>query len=458
MLPDRRKTLAGLAALATSALAPRAALAGSDAQERAYRALVFTRSEAQWIAALEELRGVTDPGIVAPLILVLRYGQGPRLPVLDIMAAAAGEAHEGWFEWMLWQERHPEVVPHPGYTGFKRDIFLAIDPNFELFLDPAHLGRDAARIRFEEVTWGGVRKDGIPALTDPALIQAGEADYLLDDDPVFGVSVNGDARAYPLRIMGWHEMFNDTVGGVPLSLAYCTLCGAGILFEAQAEGRAEPFVFGSSGFLYRSNKLMYDSETHSLWNQFTGEPVIGELAGSGIALRQRPVVIAPWGDWRGANPETRVLALETGFARDYGSGVVYRDYFASPELMFPAAVDETRLRQKDQVFGIRTFGAAKAWPLSAFEGRRVINDRVGDLAVVLVGDAAGRTVRAYERGEREFLPADEGLSDQAGAWWAITEEALAGPDGARLPRVAGHLAYWFAWDGYMGIASGLWAE
>ena len=98
------------------------------------------------------------------------------------------------------------------------------------------------------------------------MIAAGDADYLRDDDLVFGVEINGDIRAYPLRIMGWHEMFNEVIGGVPVALAYCTLCGAGILFETAVEGRDEPFVFSTSGFLYRSNKLMYDRQTESMWN------------------------------------------------------------------------------------------------------------------------------------------------------------------------------------------------
>lgn len=171
---------------------------------------------------------------------------------------------------MLWQERHPEIVPHGSYFPCRRATLLSIDPNFAVFLEREHLRRDRMEIRFEEVTWGGVVKNGIPSLDFPWMIPAAEAGYLRDDDLVFGVSVEGDARAYPLHIMGWHEMFNDVVGGVPLALACCTLCGSGILFETAVLGREAPFVFGSSGFLYRSNKLMFDRQTHSLWNKFTG--------------------------------------------------------------------------------------------------------------------------------------------------------------------------------------------
>ena len=316
------------------------------------------------------------------------------------------------------------------------------------------------RIRLEEITWGGVRVDGIPALDDPKLVGAAEQTYLRDDDLVFGVEINGDVRAYPLRIMGWHEMFNETIGGVPVALASCTLCGSGILFETAVAGRGKPFVFGSSGFLYRSNKLMFDRETDSLWNQFTGEPVTGPLANSGIKLKIRPVAITSWRDWRAQHPATRVLSIATGFNRNYGSGVVYKDYFASPELMFPTNVrDESVLKRKDYVFGIREFGVAKAWPLSAFAKRRVINDTIGDRKIVLIGDATTRTVRAYERSDVSFNVSDNGeVRDGTGTRWTVTEQHLSGPGDLRLARIPGHISYWFAWDGYLGLASELFKD
>ncbi len=226
------------------------------------------------------------------------------------------------------------------------------------------------------------------------------------------------------------------------------------MYETRVKGRARPFVFGSSGFLYRSNKLMFDRQTNTLWNQFTGRPVVGPLAGSGIELVRRPVVITTWADWVATNPATRILSLGTGHQRDYGSGAVYRDYFASPDLMFPAVADK-RLSPKDYVFGIQQFGAAKAWPLQAFAGKSVINDSVGDLAVVLVGAADSRTVRAYERGQRQFRAGKDGLSDGQSGLWQVTEAGLVGPDGTVLPRVAGQVSYWFAWDGYLGDAAEL---
>ncbi|MCZ6455200.1 MAG: DUF3179 domain-containing (seleno)protein, partial [Alphaproteobacteria bacterium] len=282
----------------------------------------------QVMARLVE-RGNTD--VVPALIQSLRFmGQDPWT-ISNALKVLTGEDFTSWHEWVLWQEGHPEIKPFDGFAEYKAWVFSQIDPNFRLFLYDGV----AHEIRLEEIVWSGVVKDGIPALVNPALIAPEAADYLTPDELVFGVAINGDVRAYPMRMLDWHEMFNDVIGGVPVALAYCTLCGSGILYETTVEGREKPFVFGSSGFLYRSNKLMYDHQTNSLWNQFTGTPVVGELTGSGIELRTRPVAITTWRNWLAKHPETKVLSLDTGFIRDYRPGRPYGEYFASPDTMFP---------------------------------------------------------------------------------------------------------------------------
>ncbi len=452
---DRRKFLRAAGGAAAAGAWP--ALAAEPDIARAFDRLIFG-NRAEFNDALQALRARGGSDLAPGLIFALRYTPHFNDQVAEVLAQITGETgRKDWHDWMLWQETHDQVVPYAGYAALKKTLFLRIDPNFEIFLNDGYLDRDRMKIRIEEITWGGVRKDGIPSLDNPNLIDPGDATYMKDDDLVFGVSINGDARAYPLRIMGWHEMFNEVIGGVPVALAYCTLCGSGILFETDV-GRTAPLIFGSSGFLYRSNKLMFDRETHSLWNQFTGRPVMGPLVDSGIELKQRPVVIEPWGAWKARNPATKVLSVKTGYGRDYGSGVVYKDYFASPDLMFPTVTDQTRLKQKDYVFGIRTFGGAKAWPIAAFTGGRVINDRIGDLNVVLIGDQTGRTVRAYDRGALQFTDDGAGGLQADGKGWSVTEDALTGPDGATAPRVAGHIAYWFAWDGYLGAKSEFYSE
>ncbi|WP_299281676.1 DUF3179 domain-containing protein [uncultured Tateyamaria sp.] len=415
-------------------------------------ALSGTTSE--FDAAMARIKERGNPDMAAALIVSLRFSRSRGVQIADALKSITSEDHfTDWFEWMLWQERNPQIKPHADFPTFKREVLLRVDENFADFLRPEHIQPEAMRIRLEEISWGGVVKDGIPSLDNPDLLEAAEADYLRGDDLVFGVSINGDTRAYPLRIMGWHEMFNEVIGGVPVALAYCTLCGSGILFETQVSGRPKPLVFGSSGFLYRSNKLMFDRETNSLWNQYTGKPVVGPLVGSGIELKQRPVVITTWDNWKAANPSTKVLSLDTGHRRDYGSGVVYNDYFASPDLMFPAQVDQRQHAQKDYIFTVRQFGAARAWPLDAFVGMPVINDAIAGTPLLLIGDAETRSVRAYERSDHTFTPTAGRLQDQNGGEWRVTEDALVGPEGARLPRVAGHISYWFAWDNYLGDAA-----
>ena len=422
------------------------------------RAAVFGSPE-QANDALDSLTMRGNADVVPALVLALRFRRGDEA-IRQALSEITGKTIDGWKQAMLWQEAHPEILPHASYRDLKLEIFRRIDPNFLRFLGQDRSQRQNLKIRLEEITWGGVPVDGIPSLDNPKLIAAGEVSYLRNEDLVFGVEINGDVRAYPLRIMGWHEMFNETIGGVPVALAYCTLCGAGILFETKVPGRSEPFVFGSSGLLYRSNKLMFDRQTDSLWNQFTGEPVSGPLRDAGIKLKIRPVTITSWANWKARHPDTKVLSIDTGHQRNYASGYVYRDYFASPELMFPAIVrDEKVVKRKDYVFGIRDVAAAKAWPVEAFNGRAVINDAVGSRNVVLIGDALTRTVRAFERKDFTFKPASR--TDRVagpGGDWTITEEALVGPDGTRLARVPGHISYWFAWDGYLGPASDLYVD
>ena len=426
-----------------------------EAVARHSQALVLG-SEADQRNALAALRARGKPDAAAVMILALRYRRQSVMEISQALEEITGQTGFGWFDWMLWQEAHPEIAPHPSFIEVKLQNLQRIDPAFLRFFRDDWAAPENMKIRLEEITWGGVPVDGIPSLDHPKLIAAAAADYLRDDDLVFGVEIGGDARAYPLRIMGWHEMFNEVIGGTPVALAYCTLCGSGILFETRVEGRERPFVFGSSGLLYHSNKLMFDRETDSLWNQFTGQPVAGPLAASDITLAIRPVVIVTWAKWRAAHPASRVLSLDTGHQRDYGSGAVYAEYFASPDLMFPTRADESRLRQKDYVFGIREVGAAKAWPLAAFEGGAVINDTIGSRAVVLIGDAATRSVRAYARRDHRFeAAADDHRLQGPDGLWQVTEEALIGPGGARLDRVPGHIAYWFAWDGYLGVQSEL---
>ncbi len=304
-----RFTIRSAAILALIApVLPAKAVGTDNLQTANMAAQMLSQSPALRRVSIEWLRDVGGKPAIPALIRGLRFNPEERDLILEALESLTGEqAGERWHDWMLWQEARANAPVFEGHDSFLATVFASIDPNFVSFIYPGvnH------QIRLEEIVWGGVHKDGIPALTNPELIPANDADYLTDDELVFGVSINGDVRAYPLRIMDWHEMFNDVIGGVPVSLAYCTLCASGILFDTRRPDGTS-FTFGSSGFLYRSNKLMYDHQTQSLWNQFTGEPVVGHLASSDISLNTLPITITSWKDWKTTNPDTKVLALEQG--------------------------------------------------------------------------------------------------------------------------------------------------
>ncbi len=416
-------------------------------------------------AARERLAASGDPRAIAVLIELLRGAQiGLVLGPPEVYGAAldelSGEAFgTDWAEWIEWYGA-TEMEPPPGFIGWKGQMLARIDPGFAEFL---YDGAPSA-LRPEEIQWGGVVIDGIPALDNPAMLSAAEAGYLSPAEPVFGIEINGDARAYPLRILDWHEMANDVVGGVPVSIAYCTLCGAAIAYDDRA-ANGEVYDFGSSGFLYRSNKLMYDRQTRTLWNQLTGKPVLGPLVEQDVTLDILPIVLTSWADWQAQHLDTQVLDINTGYERTYELGAAYGDYFAAEGTMFPVWQRADLLADKAQIYALNIGGVPKAYPLELLTAEQVVNDTVGETAVVLVAARgiveaagerlrggpvsyqAGAEVRAFERGEHSFAAGLEPdvVVDESGASWEVREDGLYGPEGESLPRLPGHLAYWFGW-------------
>jgi hypothetical protein len=422
-------------------------------QEMAHYALhALPQVPAQREQALAWLAEHADKRAVAALIQIMRWqpDDGPTLEK-TLQKITGADAGDKWLDWMVWLQDHgDDAPPYDGFANFLSLTFTAQDSQFLRFVYEGvpHV------IRLEEIVWGGTRVDATPALDNPKMISAVDAEYLNADDLVLGVEIAGDARAYPLRILSWHEVVNDVVGGTPVSLAYSPLCDAGILYATQVAGRDQPVTFGVSGLVYRSNKLLYDRATDSLWNQFTGRPMVGALAGSDISLKVLPVATMPWHLWRAKHPNSKVLAPDTGFSRNYAADAgPYRDYLNSKDLLFPVAVSDRKLQPKDVVFGVRTPGGAKAWPLTAFAGGKIVHDRVGQTDVVLIGNAEQQTVRAYESKGHKFAMSGSDLVRASDGYWRVTEDALVHSDGKALARLPGHLAYWFAWSGYFESAA-----
>jgi hypothetical protein len=339
-------------------------------------------------------------------------------------------------------EFDPDDEATPAYLRFKHALFASQFEDMAEMMNPD----EEIVIDAREILWGGVPVDGIPPLEFPTQILPDEAAlWIRDSDVVVGVEIDGDARAYPIRIIAWHEMVNDTIGGVPVSLAYCTLCGSPILFDGRVG--AEVYRFGTSGLLYRSNKLMYDRNTLTLWNQFSGKPAWGPLVGKDIRLQVLPVVVTTWSEWYARNPDTTVLSIDTGFVRDYGSGVAYNEYFNSPSTWFNVPIADERLAQKANVYAVRVGEALTAYPISLLAKRTFALDEVGGLPIVVIATADGAGGRSYESSNVRFESADPSagtLTDSDGGIWTIREDSLFGPDGEVLPRVGGHNAYWFA--------------
>ena len=354
-----------------------------------------------------------------------------------------GQDLSRWRQWM-WNRPY---APHPDYAAFKAAVYGRIDARMGAFFAPGA----AALVRLDEVEWGGVGVNGIPPLAHPRHVSAAEARYLGEKDVVFGIALQGEARAYPKRILAWHELARDRVGGVELTIVYCTLCGTVIPYGSEAGGALR--TFGTSGLLYRSNKLMFDEETMSLWSSAEGRPVIGPLAGSGLELRDYPVVTTTWREWRAAHPRTTVLSLDTGFERDYAEGAAYREYFASDRLMFTVPRTDSRLRNKDEVLALLVTppGGGERRPLAVAadflrKERLVTLSFAGrELLVVTTPDGANRV---YEVGSRRFTRAPEGgrLQDAEGRRYAMDEDALRAESGEPvLPRLPARRAFWFGW-------------
>ncbi|MGB2692004.1 MAG: DUF3179 domain-containing protein [Thermodesulfobacteriota bacterium] len=388
-----------------------------------------------------------EPTFPVMVLEVIYLGNDPEFSgkLIKLLEEKTGKDYgydlDKWYDW-IWN--NDEKV-HAQYPEFKSLLYGLIDPKFAGYFSSDR----TAKIRLDEVRWGGVRQDGIPPLRKPKMIDAKKARYLADGDIIFGIEVNGDARAYPKRIMAWHEMFVDSVGDQQVAGVYCTLCGSMILYNTVHDGVNHQI--GTSGFLYRSNKLMYDKETQSLWNTLWGKPVIGPLANKDIELERMSVVTTTWGEWRKRHPQTKVLSLETGYKRDYGEGVAYKEYFATDELMFNVPKVDKRLKNKDEVLGL-VFSQHADKPLAIsidyLSKNPVYHKQIEDLDFVVLTDKSG-AARVYEAKGLKFKDWDQNnsVTDVNGNKWALTESKLTSPEGNELFRLPAHRAFWFGWYG-----------
>ncbi|MEM9436121.1 MAG: DUF3179 domain-containing (seleno)protein [Pseudomonadota bacterium] len=308
--------------------------------------------------ALETIVEEGDPRVVWLIADLLRFARGGVL--VDQLNTAASALLEKDLpnrnQWghvtdhlIAW-----DVPAPPGYLDIKREIFVNLVPGWErIFVE--------GDIDWRMVSWGGVLIDDrafdttdepcncIPAADNPEVQSAEEATWLDDDDIVFGIVLNGEARAYPRQIMEVREMVNDTLGGRDLGIPYCTLCGAAQAYftDSVPEGVERP-VLRTSGLLIRSNKVMYDVVTYSVFDTFLGTAVTGPLRG--LQLEQATVITSEWGAWKEAHPETTVLVEELALGRDFD----FRNGRDANGPIFPVGDVDPRLPVHEDVIGVVT--------------------------------------------------------------------------------------------------------
>lgn len=232
----------------------------------------------------------------------------------------------------------------------------------------------------DEILSGGPPKDGIPSIDKPAFVSAASASaWLKDEEPVISLTVGGISRAYPLQILMWHEIVNDVIGGQPIAVTFCPLCNASIVFDRLVDGRL--LDFGTTGRLRMSDMVMYDRQTQSWWQQFTGKGIIGDL--NGVVLKQLPSHIVSFADFKKHNRNGEVLSRETGVQRNYGENpYVGYDNINSRPFLFRGEISD-RLPAMERVLALRDHSSTLLFPLSTLRERPLINTTFGKLPVAV---------------------------------------------------------------------------
>ena len=320
-------------------------------------------------------------------------------------------------------------------------------------------------VDLEEIRSGGPPPDGIPSIDDPSFVPAAAVDFLEENEPVLALDIDGDQRAYPVQILMWHEIVNDTVGDVPVAITYCPLCNSAVAYDRRIDDQV--LEFGTSGLLWNSALVMYDRQTETLWSHFTGEGIVGELTGTEIDTF--PVATVPWGVWRDANPDGLVLSRDTGFDRAYGRNPYpgYDDVTSEP-FLYEGEVDG-RYTAMTRIVGVEVGGEALGVPLFVLQDSGLVSVEVGgtdlvmfwmpgtasalDAADVAGGDDIGATgvfVPVVDGQTLTFTATDGGFVDaETGSRWNLLGQAIDGPlDGEALDAVEHVDTFWFAWSAF----------
>ncbi|MFK8102935.1 MAG: DUF3179 domain-containing (seleno)protein [Saprospiraceae bacterium] len=249
------------------------------------------------------------------------------------------------------------------------------------------------RIPKSQILAGGPPKDGIPAIDHPKFVTIAATDFLEDDDEVLSIEIGGIAKAYPIKILNFHELVNDQIKDQAILVSYCPLCNSGIIFSRAVEGKTRSF--GVSGLLYNSDVLLYDRETESLWSQLMEQAVAG--VASGQRLKPLASKRLTWRSWKEKYPQGQVLSTETGFTKDYQTNP-YAKYKGSSRLLFPVEKESRKLKRKTKVIGIALAGQYRAYPLKTLAKRKSpIVDQWNDQEIRIYLDEQKQVVKVEDR-------------------------------------------------------------
>ena len=320
-------------------------------------------------------------------------------------------------------------------------------------------------IEYHDLLSGGPPRDGIPPIDQPKFIENQlAAQWLKPNDPVIALEINGDARAYPLQILTWHEIINDFVGEIAVTITFCLLCNSAIVFKRNHQGIT--YDFGTSGLLRHSDLVMYDRQTESLWQQFTGEAIVGVMTGE--QLMMIPSGLIGFEQFQAAYPAGKILSKETGYSREYGRNPYpgYDDIRNNP-FLFRDPLDE-RLPAMARVVTVSDGKYHNAYPVELLEKLGVIHHQLGNQAVVIFhqdgvssaldttrianGDDVGATgvfVPLVGKQELTFVKERGFVDEQTGSHWNIVGQAILGPlKGKQLERLVHADQFWFSWGAF----------
>lgn len=297
----------------------------------------------------------------------------------------------------------------------------------------------------DELVQGCPSMDCIPSIDSPNFQDPEETDWLEDSDRVIGIEINGDSRAYPLKILSKHEIVNDRIGGEPIAVTYCPLCRSGVAYSRKVDG--EVLEFGVSGKLLDANLVMYDRSTETYWNQISGKAIIGPKVPEELELKFSS--ITEWGKWRKGHPDTRVLSRNTGIypVSTYESNP-YAGYSRSDTVGFGVDEVDTRLPAKELVLGITLENEAKAYQERIVRQEDILHDSFAGKPILVVEKPDDGTIAVYVREYRnrtlEFTLEENGLKDSQGRLWNFngTQKESNG----RIDRINPRGFYWFAWS------------